>query len=111
MLQCGDRLRHSFLHESVRHLGRILGESDAALVVDDDDAGLRPKDVGQHVHSAGRGTLRDALTQFDECGVVVAGTAPDLWRALGELVDFDLSPWPNVQAWVAHMKARPAWPA
>jgi len=34
--------------------------------------------------STGRGTLRDALTQFDECGVVVAGTAPDLWRALGE---------------------------
>jgi hypothetical protein len=31
-----------------------------------------------------RGALRDALTQFDECGVVVAGTAPDLWRALGE---------------------------
>ena len=29
-----------------------------------------------------RGTVRDALTQFDECGVVVAGTGPDLWRAL-----------------------------
>lgn len=29
-----------------------------------------------------RGPLRDALTQFDECGVVVAGTAPELWRAL-----------------------------
>lgn len=31
--------------------------------------------------------------------------------ALGELVDFDLSPWPNVQAWVTRMQARPHWPA
>jgi hypothetical protein len=32
--------------------------------------------------SAARGRLRDALTQFDECGVVVAGTCPDLWSGL-----------------------------
>ncbi len=32
--------------------------------------------------SEARGPLRDALTQFDECGVIVAGTAPDLWQAL-----------------------------
>ena len=31
---------------------------------------------------AARGALRDALTQFDECGVIVAGTAPDLWQGL-----------------------------
>lgn len=31
---------------------------------------------------AERGALRDALTQFDECGVVVAGSSPDLWRNL-----------------------------
>lgn len=31
---------------------------------------------------AARGALRDALTQFDECGVIVAGAAPDLWQAL-----------------------------
>jgi Protein of unknown function (DUF3025) len=31
---------------------------------------------------ARRGPLRDALTQFDECGVVVAGTDPALWQAL-----------------------------
>lgn len=31
---------------------------------------------------AARGPLRDALTQFDECGVIVAGNCPDLWRAL-----------------------------
>ena len=29
-----------------------------------------------------RGALRDALTQFDECGVVVAGSSPDLWQGL-----------------------------
>ena len=29
-----------------------------------------------------RGTLRDALTQFDECGVLVVGTRPGLWDAL-----------------------------
>ena len=33
--------------------------------------------------SAARGPLRDALTQFDECGVVVAGSCPGLWSALG----------------------------
>ena len=32
--------------------------------------------------SAARGPLRDALTQFDECGVIVAGCRPDLWAAL-----------------------------
>ncbi len=32
--------------------------------------------------SAVRGPLRDALTQFDECGVIVAGSCPDLWSAL-----------------------------
>jgi glutathione S-transferase len=30
---------------------------------------------------------------------------------LGELVDFDLMPWPNVRRWVADIKARPAWAA
>ncbi len=29
-----------------------------------------------------RGALRDALTQFDECGVLMAGAAPELWEAL-----------------------------
>lgn len=29
-----------------------------------------------------RGALRDALTQFDECGVVVAGNSRELWQAL-----------------------------
>lgn len=32
--------------------------------------------------SRARGPLRDALTQFDECGVIVAGTAPGLWQGL-----------------------------
>ena len=29
-----------------------------------------------------RGKLRDSLTQFDECGVIVAGTSPALWQAI-----------------------------
>ena len=29
-----------------------------------------------------RGPARDTLTQFDECGVIMAGTRPDLWAAL-----------------------------
>ena len=29
-----------------------------------------------------RGPLRDALTQFDECGVIVAGSSPELWQSL-----------------------------
>ena len=29
-----------------------------------------------------RGPLRDALTQFDECGVAVAGSRPELWAAV-----------------------------
>lgn len=32
--------------------------------------------------SPARGPLRDALTQFDECGLVVAGSCPALWSAL-----------------------------
>ena len=31
-----------------------------------------------------RGKLRDALTQFDECGVVIAGCAPEIWQGLCE---------------------------
>ena len=27
----------------------------------------------------------------------------------GELIGFDLRPWPNVSRWIANMKARPAW--
>ena len=39
------------------------------------------REAGTHAGAA-RGSLRDALTQFDECGVVVAGCCPDLWAAL-----------------------------
>ena len=37
---------------------------------------------GKKQTATGRGPLRDALTQFDECGVVVAGTRADLWTLL-----------------------------
>lgn len=38
--------------------------------------------LAQKQPGAVRGPLRDALTQFDECGVIVAGSSPDLWAAL-----------------------------
>ena len=47
----------------------------------------------RHMHELGRaklagasarGAVRDALTQFDECGMVVVGTAPGLFRALAQ---------------------------
>lgn len=28
---------------------------------------------------------------------------------LGELVEFDLSPWPHIRRWIATMKSRPSW--
>lgn len=42
-------------------------------------------------------------TIADYCGLSIV--------ALGELVDVDLTPCPNVRRWLAAMKARPAWPA
>jgi hypothetical protein len=36
----------------------------------------------RHQGSKARGAVRDALTQFDECGVIVAGSCPGLWSAL-----------------------------
>lgn len=40
------------------------------------------REQGRAACSLSRGPLRDALTQFDECGVIVAGTSPDLWEAI-----------------------------
>jgi len=39
-------------------------------------------DEARQQGSAARGPLRDALTQFDECGVVIAGNRADIWAAL-----------------------------
>lgn len=48
----------------------------------------------------------------------LGGAEPDLsdhlgacYVTLGELVGFDLTPWPRVQRWIAAMKARPSWDA
>ena len=40
--------------------------------------------LGQAREQAGaaRGPLRDAFTQFDECGVIVAGSSADIWAVL-----------------------------
>ena len=39
-------------------------------------------DASRKQGSVARGALRDALTQFDECGVIVAGSSPELWQSL-----------------------------
>ncbi len=51
-------------------------------------------------------------------GPYLGGTAPCLADyagaglvTLGELIDWDLSPWPAVTRWVAAMQARPRWAA
>jgi glutathione S-transferase len=51
-----------------------------------------------------------------ETGVWLCGPAATIadylgvsFVTLGELIDFDLSPYPNIQRWIAAMKARPAW--
>ncbi len=43
----------------------------------------------------------DDLTIADYLGAVHLG--------MGELVDFDFAPWPNIAAWLERMKARPSW--
>ena len=43
----------------------------------------------------------DQLTIADYLGVVHLG--------MGELIDFDFAPWPNLAAWLGRMKARPSW--
>lgn len=37
---------------------------------------------GRPSDNTGRGKVRDTLTQFDECGVVVAGASQSLWQSL-----------------------------
>lgn len=48
-------------------------------------AAINRRHMQEILHSpppAARGAVRDALTQFDECGVVVAATQPEVWREL-----------------------------
>lgn len=43
----------------------------------------------------------DELTIADYLGAVHLG--------MGDLIDFDFTPWPNIVAWLERMKARPSW--
>lgn len=59
--------------------------------------------LNDHMLAGNAYVCGDTITLADYFGLPLV--------ALGELVDFDLSPWPNVKAWVARMQARPDWPA
>jgi glutathione S-transferase len=52
-------------------------------------------------------------TQSYLCGddVTLADYLGSCFVTVGELVDFDLSPYPNVTRWIQRMKARSAWDA
>lgn len=52
---------------------------------------------------SGRYVCGDAITLADYVG--------SAFVTLGEAVDFDISAYPNIRAWVARMKARPCWDA
>jgi len=47
------------------------------------------------------------------CGneITIADYLGATYATLGEVVGFDLAPWPNVQRWIAGLKARPSWDA
>lgn len=47
------------------------------------------------------------------CGdeITIADYLGATYVTLGEVVGFDLTPWPNVQRWIAGLKARPSWDA
>jgi glutathione S-transferase len=51
--------------------------------------------------SGGPFILGPAITLADHLGAC--------FITLGELVEFDLAPWPHVRRWIATMKARPSW--
>jgi glutathione S-transferase len=59
------------------------------------------KVLDQHMLAARPFVCGDELTLADYLGAS--------FITLGEIAGFDLSPYPNIQAWVARMKARPHW--
>ncbi len=66
-------------------------------------AAKRLKILDDHLAASGPYICGDAITLADYMGACFVN--------LGELVDFDFSPFPDVQRWIATMKARSAWDA
>lgn len=75
---------------------------------------------GIAIAKAERGARRyfDVLEQhwLNSAGAYLGGAEPCLadymgaaYVTIGELVAFDLSPWPRIGRWIAAMKARPSW--
>jgi glutathione S-transferase len=54
-----------------------------------------------HLAAGGPFVCGPAITLADYLGACFV--------TLGEMVGFDLSPWPHVERWIETMKARPAW--
>lgn len=89
-----------------RMLAHKYGLSDAAAQAEYEAKGLevsiRCLDVlNDHMIGAGDFVCGPAITIADYFGLPIV--------ALGEIVEFDLSRWPNIQRWVATMKSRPDW--
>ena len=59
--------------------------------------------LDRHMLAPGGYVCGPDLTIADYLGAVYVG--------LSEAIEFDLSPWPNVAAWMNRMRARPAWEA
>lgn len=55
--------------------------------------------------------LSDAEPFLGRAGPDLSDHLGACYVTLGELVGFDLAPWPRVQRWIAAMKARPSWDA
>lgn len=99
---------HAFGYTQVysRMLPHKYGLSDAAAQAEYEakglDAALRRLDVlNDHMIGDHDFVCGPTITLADYFGLPIL--------ALGEIVDFDLSRWPNVQRWVATMKSRRDW--
>lgn len=57
--------------------------------------------LDQHMLSGGAYVCGDEITIADYLGLS--------YTLLNELADFDLSPYPNIQAWISRMRARPSF--
>ena len=69
------------------------------------------KVVIQSVEEIVYGMLRTQRSYANQRFSIVVKDVQACYVTLGELIGFDLTPWPRVQRWIAAMKARPSWDA